>query len=59
MHLQWHPCVPRPVHMPGLLRYFALGIGVATLLVWTYGGYHVPDVAVGPGKRWMFFLGSG
>jgi len=59
VHLQRHPGVPRPVRMPGLLRYFALGIGVATLFVWSYGGYHVPDVAVGPGRRWLFFLGWG
>jgi hypothetical protein len=45
--------------MPGFLRYVALGIGVAILVVWIYGGYHAPDVAVGPGKRWLFFLGLG
>ena len=35
VHLQWYPGVPRPVRMPGLLRYFALGIKVATLFVWS------------------------
>jgi hypothetical protein len=47
------------VRMPGFLRHVALGIGFTPLFVWIYGGYHVPDVAVGPGKRWLFFLGLG
>src|SRR5262249_6887542 len=59
LHRQRHPGVPRPVRMPGFLRFVALGIGVATLFVWMYGGYHAPDVAVGPGKRWLSFLGLG
>src|SRR5262249_48985430 len=37
----------------------APGIGITILFVWIYGGYHVPDVALGPGKRWPFFLGLG
>jgi hypothetical protein len=59
LHRQRHPGVPRPVRMPGFLRFVALGIGIATLFVWMYGGYHAPDVAVGPGRRWLFFLGLG
>ena len=27
--------------------------------MWIYGGYHASDIAVGPGKRWLFFLGLG
>jgi amino acid transporter len=59
LHRQRHPGVPRPVRMPGFLRYVALGIGVVILFVWIYGGYHAPDLAVGPGKRWLFVLGLG
>ena len=59
LHRQRHPGVPRPVHMPGFLRYVALGIGVAILFVWIYGGYHAPDVAVGPGKRGLSPWGWG
>ena len=59
LYRQRHPEVPRPVRMPGLLRYVALVLGVAFLFVWIYGGYHASDIAVGPGKRWLFFLGLG
>lgn len=54
-----HPHLERPVRMPGFLRYVALGIGVAFLFVWAYGGYHASDIAVAEGKRWLFFLGLG
>ena len=40
------------VGRPGKYR-----IEVVTLFLWIYGGYHAPDVAVDPGKRWPFFLG--
>jgi amino acid transporter len=59
LHRQLHPELPRPVRMPGWLRHVALGIGVFFLFVWAYGGYHAADVAVGAGKRWLFFLGLG
>jgi amino acid transporter len=59
VYLRQYQGVPRPVRMPGLLRYVALGIEGATLFVWSYGGYHVPNVAVRPGRRWLFFLGWG
>jgi amino acid transporter len=59
LYRQGHPDVPRPVRMPGFLRYVALGISVVFLFVWIYGGYHASDIAVGPGKRWLFFLGLG
>ncbi len=52
-----YPDLPRPVRMPGFLRFVALGLGLFFLFVWLYGGYHASDVAVGPGKRWLFFLG--
>ena len=59
LHRQRHPDVPRPVRMPGFLRYVALAIGVAVLFVWIYGGYHASDLAVGPGKRVAVLPGAG
>ena len=59
LHRQLHQDVPRPERMPSFLRYVALGIGVVILFVWIYGGYYTSDLAVGPGKRWLFFLGLG
>ena len=52
-----HPHLPRPVRMHDSLRYVALVIGVVGLFVWAYGGYYAADIAVGPGHRWLFFLG--
>ena len=58
LYRQRHPHVPRPVRMPGFLRYIALGIAIVIMFVWCYGGYYasdlVPELA---GKRWLFFLG--
>ncbi len=54
-----HSHMPRPFRLPGYFRYVALGIGLVILFVWVYGGYHAADIAVGPGKRWLFFLGLG
>jgi amino acid transporter len=53
------PHLERPVRLPGFMRFVALGIGVAFLFVWIYGGYHASDIAVASGKRWLFFLGLG
>ena len=41
------------------MRYLALAIGVFFLFVWAYGGYYSSDIAVGPGKHWLFFWGLG
>jgi amino acid transporter len=59
LHRHRHAHVPRPFRLPGFLRYVALAIGLTVLFVWAYGGYHAADIAVGPGKRWLFFLGLG
>ena len=53
------PVAPRPFRLPRFLRYVALAIGLTVLFVWVYGGYHAADIAVGPGKRWLFFMGLG
>ncbi len=47
LYRQFQPDLPRPVRMPGLLRYVALFLGVAFLFVWIYGGYYASDIAVG------------
>ena len=52
-----HGHLHRPVRMHGSLRYAALVIGAFGLFVWGYGGYYASDIAVGPGHRWLFFLG--
>ncbi len=59
LYRQWHPNEPRPVRMPGWLRFVALALGAFFLFVWGYGGYHASDVVLAPGKRWLFFLGLG
>jgi amino acid transporter len=59
LYRQRYADLKRPVRMPAFLRYLALAIGVLFLFVWGYGGYYASDIAVGPGKRWLFFLGLG
>lgn len=59
LYRQNYPALPRPVRMPGFLRYVALMVGVFFLFVWAYGGYYSSDIAVGPGKHWLFFWGLG
>jgi amino acid transporter len=59
LYRQRYPNLKRPVRMPGFLRHLALAIGVFFLFVWIYGGYYASDIAVGPGKHWLFFLGLG
>jgi hypothetical protein len=54
-----HPELPRPVRMPGVFRYLALVLSLFFFFVWLYGGYYAADIAVGEGKRWLFFLGLG
>jgi amino acid transporter len=61
LYRQGHPNLPRPVRMPGFLRYVALASGLFFLFVWGYGGYHACDhvYVEAKGKRWLFFLGLG
>jgi amino acid transporter len=59
LYRQRHPDLPRPVRMPGFLRFAALALSGFFLIVWLYGGYYASDIAVGQGKRWLFFLGLG
>jgi amino acid transporter len=57
LHRQYQPDAPRPVRLPGFVRFVALGLGIAFLFIWAYGGYYASDIAVSAGKRWLFFLG--
>ena len=59
LYRQRYPTLKRPVRMPGFMRYLALAIGMFFLFVWAYGGYYASDIAVGPGKHWLFFWGLG
>jgi amino acid transporter len=59
LYRHYYPELPRPVRMPGFLRYIALLIGGFFLFVWIYGGWFASDYAVAPGKRWLFCLGLG
>jgi amino acid transporter len=59
LYRQKYPDLKRPVRMPGFMRYLALVIGLFFLFVWAYGGYYSSDIAVGPGKHWLFFWGLG
>jgi len=59
LYRQKYPTLKRPVRMPGFMRFLALAIGVFFLFVWAYGGYYASDIAVGPGKHWLFFWGLG
>ena len=59
LYRQHHPHRVRPLRMPEFMKYLALIIGLFFLFVWAYGGYYSSDIAVGPGKRWLFFWGLG
>ena len=48
---------PRPLKMPRALGPIALVIGVVGLLLWAIGGYYAADYAVGPGYRWLYWIG--
>ena len=48
---------PRPLKMPRAFGPIALALGVAGLLLWAIGGYYAADYAVGPGYRWLYWIG--
>ena len=49
--------VPRPVKMPKIMAPVAIILGIAGLLMWAIGGYYSADYAVGPGYRWLYWVG--
>ena len=48
---------PRPVKMPAIMGPVAIILGIAGLLLWAIGGYYSADYAVGPGYRWLYWVG--
>lgn len=50
---------PRPVRMPAIMGPVALLFGIGSLGLWLVGGYYAADYAVGPGYRWLFWVGLG
>jgi amino acid transporter len=58
LYRQFRPAVPRPVRMPGWMRWPALAGFVAFIAVWAYGGWYSPTLVVGPTEGpFLFFLG--
>ena len=49
----------RPVRMPAIMGPMAILLGLGSLALWMVGGYHAADYAVGPGYRWLFWVGLG
>ena len=47
----------RPLRMPRAFGPIGLVIGVAGLFLWAIGGYYAADYAVGPGYRWLYWIG--
>ena len=48
---------PRDLRMPRAFGPLGLIIGVAGLFLWAIGGYYAADYAVGPGYRWLYWIG--
>jgi amino acid transporter len=58
LHRQYHPELERPVRLPGFIRWVALAIFLFFMFVWVYGGYHAPQLVVGPTEgSFLFWLG--
>jgi amino acid transporter len=49
--------VERPLRMPRAFGPSALGIGIVGMLLWAVGGYYAADYVVGPGYRWLYWMG--
>jgi amino acid transporter len=48
---------PRELKMPRAFGPLGLIVGVIGLLLWAIGGYYAADYAVGPGYRWLYWIG--
>ena len=58
VYRQFRPDAPRPVRMPGWMRWVALAVFIAFMAVWAYGGWNSPALVVGPTEGpFLFFLG--
>jgi hypothetical protein len=49
--------VPRELKMPRAFGPLGLIVGIVGLLLWAVGGYYAADYAVGPGYRWLYWIG--
>jgi amino acid transporter len=49
--------VERPLRMPLWFGPLALVFGFGFILLWVIGGYYAADYAVGPGYRWLYWIG--
>lgn len=58
VHRQFRPELPRPVRMPGWMRWPALASFIFFMIIWAYGGWNAPKLVVGPNESsFLFFLG--
>jgi amino acid transporter len=58
VYRQFRPDVPRPVRMPGWMRWPALAVFAVFMVVWVYGGWNAPSLVVGPTEGpFLFYLG--
>jgi amino acid transporter len=58
LHRHYRPELPRPVRMPGWMRWLALASAIFFLFVWAYGGWRSPALIVGPDEGpFLFWLG--
>jgi amino acid transporter len=57
LHRHKRPDLPRPVRLPGFMKWVALAFGLAGLFTWAYGGWYSPPVAAGVNGDTLFFLG--
>jgi len=48
---------PRELKMPRSFGPLGLLVGIVGLLLWAVGGYYAADYAVGPGYRWLYWVG--
>jgi amino acid transporter len=47
----------RPLRMPRAFGPVGLVIGIVGMLLWVVGGYYAADYVVGPGYRWLYWMG--
>jgi amino acid transporter len=47
----------RPVRLPSGMRWLALVLGAATVVLWSFGGWNSPEVVLGTPSHSLFFLG--
>ena len=48
---------PRELKMPRAFGPIGFLVGIVGLLLWAIGGYYAADYTVGPGYRWLYWIG--